>query len=535
MRDSIICNGLTSSRSGARYVEVQQNDQFAIVELRLFAGNSGKAIEELAHQNIVVIGPERSKKLRQAVEAISDWSSRDVIETVGWNGQQFMMPCGKLYSGNQPEPPTSVQSQPDRCQRKGAGKKWKKLVARPLVGQDIPTFLICFMFAPLLLDMSSRNMNIGIVLFGPPGSGKTTLLGIGSSLISAPTHNSGKPYFTSMHTTINGTEETMRMHKDLPLLADEANLFMADKNKAQKADAFQTIAFKFAGGVIKARYGTDTDTTSYRLGLVVTSNEPLASYIGVDSESAKAASDRIITIPVPTEPPYVFNFVPDNFKSGRQFAQGLIKAAEENYGHAMPRFVRELVRCRQKDEQKLRLRIESHVERFCKKVSVDNGSGSAYRVAEAFGLVYAAGRLAKDFGILPGKMGVMTAAVRCYHLHLQERAIHIPFKDRLVALTQSDQTVRVNGKGDRGLVNGKAVVWRMYPGYSEVWIPTATVNQVFPDWPALRKLDVVRALMTMDGNRISTKKAAGAKGKKIRVYCFRIDDVKHEWMAQPPP
>lgn len=103
----------------------------------------------------------------------------------------------------------------------------------------------------------------------------------------------------------------------------------------------------------------------------------------------------------------IFDFLPDQYGSGAQFAEALKVAISENYGLAFPRFIRRLVKDRSTDEAKLKDRIQRYIKDFRAEVGADLNED---RVSGAFGLSYAAGMLAKDYGVLPRKFKCMAAA-----------------------------------------------------------------------------------------------------------------------------
>ena len=113
------------------------------------------------------------------------------------------------------------------------------------------------------------------------------------------------------------------------------------------------------------------------------------------------------------------------FAGSAEYANALTRAAEQNHGHAIRKFLKQLVRARAKDDAALRAWIASRVNGFVEKANIDPNDGSAFRVAEAFGLVYAAGRLAQQYGVLPDCLAVGPAVLTCYSLHLIPTALSI--------------------------------------------------------------------------------------------------------------
>jgi hypothetical protein len=86
------------------------------------------------------------------------------------------------------------------------------------------------------------------------------------------------------------------------------------------------------------------------------------------------------------------------------------RACEEHQGHVFEAFVERIIRRSNIEE-----RVQGYVERFVKKVRRADDGNLALDVARKFGLVFAAGRLAIRFGLLPWSRDELADALtRCY-------------------------------------------------------------------------------------------------------------------------
>ena len=490
-------------------------------------GSPAEIKAALHRRDIVVMANASITKLQDQVEEIKVWHEGLVASGVGWNGAKFFV-----------LPDRSIQQDPSEGQifetlettadeqSAGSRKTWKSEVATPLIGHPIPTFALAFSFMPPILALTSRNMNVLFEYVSPPSRGKTSVQQIAASVWGSPSRFRGKSYLVAMDTTVNGLEATMEEHCDLPIIMDEANQFAAESSPKARAVAFQSIAFKLASGSEKQRFNQAASDPAYRLGFLSSTNDPLSQMLGQGSEAAMAARERLLTIPIDRKRPYgVLESVPEGFDNCAAFIDHLVKTAEVNHGHAGRRFIKHLVVERANDEQALRDRISSLVRRFREEAGIDCNDGSTVRVSEAFGLVYAAGEIAKGYGCLPKKMDVMGAAIVCYRLNRAHDASTRPFLERLAALIDDPRVIL--WRKDKPNRNAKAVAL-LYKagGKTELWIRRKNVTDIWPDWRALCKEDEVKEAMVFDKNHLDTKRRAGKNLKPVRIYVFIVPSAQ---------
>ena len=321
-------------------------------------------------------------------------------------------------------------------------------------------------------------------------------------------------YWVSLDTTYNALEDMMKVHSDLPLIMDEANLLAATDSAKVRGDIFKALAFKLYNGSLKSRFGGPVER-DYRLGFIISSNEPLASLLGQGNDVARAAQDRLITIPIDTS----FGSVPKQFRSSSEFAKKLMRSAQRHHGHAIRRFLTGLVKDKVDDEAKLRHRIRRHVERFHRAAGTNLNEGSATRVAEAFGLVYAAGKLAQRYGVLPDVLTTRAAALHCYRLHRNHADCHFAtFKSRLLAAANSEQAVLL--KKGQDATRGALAFLSRHKGHAELLVPQEHITELFADWDRIKSSREVAAYLQRDGDAYKVKRVI--LGKKARVYCFHV-------------
>lgn len=516
--------------SGKEWVRVSVGQRYGWVPYREIYGSGKDAIRRLANQTVNIIGWPSTKDFLNSVRELSHFPPRDLIENVGWNGCHFALPDGTVFSPEiNPAGEVLFDRISNRCAERGTLGGWKRRVAEPLVDQRIGTFVLCAAFAAPILKLKNRVGNFGFELVGPKGKGKSTFQQIMSSVLGGATQGEDGHYWTSFDATPGGLEQTMASHSDLPMILEEANLYIAGESSRVRGAHFQALAFRFAGGSDRRRLGSGA-TGEYRFVYVTSSNESLFDLIGRNSESASAATDRLITIQIPPDRRHgLFDSIPDEFSSGSDFAKALIAAADQNHGNAIRRFLQKLVEARASDEVKLKKDIAAMIARFCEKAHVDTSNGSAVRVAEAFGIVYAAGELAKRYGALPKRMRCGPAALACYRLHLSKNDDLESFSALLSAIAKRDDVIdlgirNISDFNARTLAKAPAFV-RGRQSNRELWIRQARIKELIPNWTTLKHNPEIAQLLKRDGRHMRIKRTVGWKGAQERVYCFEFPEA----------
>lgn len=518
-----------SAPSGEEWILVTVGSCQGWVPRREFHGSGKDAIDRLRRKNVIVIGTSHIKELLDRVAQLVHFPAAELVENIGWNGHSFALPDGTVFSPqNSPAGEVLFDHIQNRCAEKGTLRQWKRCVAKPLTGQRIATFVLCAAFAAPILKLTNLVGNFGFELVGAKGTGKSTFQQIMSSVLGGAIQGEDGHYWTSFDATPSGLEQAMASHSDLPMVLEEANLYIAEESPRVRGEHFKALAFRLAGGFDKKRYGQATAGES-RFVYLTSSNEPLADLIGRNSETALAAADRLITIQIPSDRPHgLFDSIPERFASGSEFAKALIGAANQHHGKAIRRFLRKLVNTRADDEGRLKKEITALIARFCEKAQVDHSDGSAMRVAEAFGIVYAAGELAVRFGALPKGFSCGLAVLACYRLHLAKDSHFGPFESIVTEIAKRNDVIHL-GKGkiadvDPIMLASTSAFVRNRGGHRELWIRPSKIEALIPRWGSMKKTPDVDALLKRDGRHRKVKRPVGQSGVEERVYCFRLPE-----------
>lgn len=515
-----------TSLSGVKWVLIETSGKRAQVPYKDFGGPFNLVKGKLADQGIILASKKKTDSFLEKVEDLTHFPVKPLIDRSGWNGDHFAMPDGTIISPTGASAPIRVfEPTFNKSSAQGSLRKWKRRVAVPLTDHAIAMFVFMLAFMPPLLRLSGRDDNVGFELVGPGGTGKSTLQLLMSSILGGIGRGSDGSYHITFDTTLNALEEQMAIHADLPIIIEEANLYMAGASSSVRRNAYKAFVFKMSGGREKGRFGSAA-SGEYRFSYLSSSNEPLADLIGQNSDVAKAAGDRLITLQLdPRRPHGVFDHLPNGVGSGSEFANRLTNAAALHHGRAIRRYLQRLVQARADDEKGLRAEIQKHMAHFREKAGVDLNNGSAVRVADAFGLVYGAGKLAQKYGALPRHWKCGPAVLTCYREHRLTPASRMTFNERLAALAEAADTVHLGGNRPEPrpeAVAAASVFVNERSARRELLIRSKRIEEILGDWKSLRRLPEVLQTLIRDGGRKTVKRRLGGEETTERVYCFTL-------------
>ena len=511
--------------SGTPYIHVRWADRSEWLQRSAFRTGGHLAQEALIGRNIVLLGKEWSDLAKKALK-VSEFPVRSLVEQPGWGVTNFALPNGIVVapSGRKSKPVVLFTPIRGRCRARGTIDEWLRDVAEPLSDQLLAMFVLMIMFAPPLLRIVNRSSNFGLELSGPKGVGKSTLQFLAASVVGPALSRWGLNYWRSANATAAGLEGVIAEHADLPLVIEETNLFAAGETERNRAAKFNEFVFRLADGTAKARH-KDYGQQRFRFVYLTSTNEPLDEILGGQrSAVSDAAADRLLTLPIGPERPHgVFDFIPEGHSDAAAFARALSHGASLHFGTAMRTFLQGLVDARCTNAVALRRRIESLQSKFRKAVGVDMNSGSATRVADAFGLVYAAGKLAKRYGALPTGWNCLKAARAAYELNRAALTAET-YRDRLIGLAERDSAVDLS-KGaatPEAIDNACALVTVGRGGRRELLLTPNALDRAFADSRALFRDPAVKRMMISDERRKTVKRRLRPDGKPERIYCFAL-------------
>jgi putative DNA primase/helicase len=199
---------------------------------------------------------------------------------------------------------------------------------------------------------------------------------------------------SSWRTTANALEGTLASMTDTSLVLDEL---------AQAAGhEIGAVVYMITGSVGKTRMRRDSSIRSpykWRVLALSSGETSMAARIGEDQKVKRAHAGQLVrALDIPAKRALgMFDQVRPNFDA-EAFAKEMQAAASTYYGTAGPQFVRELIeRC--VTSERLRKLTAEFVAVALKGVNKSN-HGQVARMAERFGLIAVAGKLATEFGIV---------------------------------------------------------------------------------------------------------------------------------------
>lgn len=309
------------------------------------------------------------------------------------------------------------------------------------------------------------------------------------------------------------------------MIIDEGNLFELGQSPGARGRAFSQLLMALGKGQEKRRYGTTSRT--FRFVFASASNESLLEIIGGTSSQnvIEAVADRLMTLSLTGREHGVFDRLPKGYADTGDFIADLVNASTQEHGTAMRHYLQKLVDLSARDPLIFRARLEQHITDFRQEACIEANAGSARRVADAFGLVYAAGRLARWTGALPEGFDPLASALECYRLHRTSTQPQPSAAARVRALLEDPEVIdldrRVPRLTDEKLAATKAFRYTNPQNDTEILLPPASVRRLIPDWNRVRRDDYeVSRMLVRESGRYMTKRNVRRNKKADRVICL---------------
>jgi hypothetical protein len=528
---TIRLSGLTSPR-GDEWIKAKYGKHEAYARHEDFKGSGGAALARLADGGVVIIGSDW-RLVQAEVAQLRRFPPRPLIEQPGWSGVHFCFPDGTVISPKGAQRAIVLFAADKRkCVSAGVGFKWRDEVCKPLAGQNLCMFMVMTTFAALLLESTDRDGNFGYEIIGVGGIGKTTLQQLMATVGGGGLPNAPGRYWVDCNTTIAALETAMVQHSDQPLILEEAALYASGESRGSRAAKMRELIFKLSRGTTRARF-EKRQQTEHRFVYVMATNKGLGEVMAGEHRGETAAlADRLIPLRLDARPHGIFDFVPKNFESASEFAVSLKIAAAENYGLALKRFVRRLVASRAKDEAQLKRRVERFMLQFRKAAGVDLNDGSELRVADAFGLSYAAGMLAQRFKVLPEEFDCLAAAAATYRLYQEEPRFLLELRSRLRSISDKSGVIDL----DKGLPTLSRPELHNVPAFvrtaknkrREILFTQAGRDRFFPDFDILKRDPENHQWFKSEQDRDTVRRHIRAGKDKEPVYRFFLPEPRAE-------
>ncbi|HZZ22332.1 MAG TPA: DUF927 domain-containing protein, partial [Roseiarcus sp.] len=356
-------------------------------------GDTNALISQLADHGMRIKGTLAARQSVAEYLVSADAALRvTVVRLIGWieiNGRRAFVLPSEIIGDNLDEQVILMKEAGAPYARRGMLAEWRDAIAAPAVDHLMLRFVIsAALTGPLLFPGGFES---GLAhLYGPSSVGKTTLLRVAASVWGSGADGG---YVRAWRSTANALEGTLASACDTFLPLDE--LGQADGRE------IGAVVYMIAGTIGKTRMRRDASLKpphKWRTFALSSGETPIAVRIGEEQRVKRAHAGqlvRAIDVPVRRElgvfdRPYV------DFDA-KAFADEMKRGASTCYGTAGPQFVRELIERRIAGDTVRKLVFDFAADALA-GIAVDHGQ--AARVAERFGLIAAAGRLAAEFGLV---------------------------------------------------------------------------------------------------------------------------------------
>lgn len=509
----------------------RDDDRQVWVPLQEVLGKPAQAQKRLEVGNLLLYG-EAWQKAREQADAMRDFPPRALIERPGWSPPYFALPSGEVFSPDRStEAVVLFVRDAYRCavQGKGQHKAWLKAIAAIASKQPLVTFTLMLPFAGPLISLSRLTENIGFELSGPKGVGKTTLQYLAASIVGPALGPVDRNYWLSANSTNAALEPHMPLYNDMAMVIEDLSAMYAAKTGRARVAAMRELVFTMAQGTAKGRDKVDRQRPARFVWFTSANDSTPRLLADGASGSALAAGDRLLALPISARAKHgVFaKTLPVGMHSSSDAAREIKRLVAGHHGVPMRYFLRRLVRERATDEGALKAKIEGHIQAFHHHIGVDRNDGSASRVADAFGLVYAAGLLAQEYGALPKGLGCRQAATACHRRNRKSLGKDVDFVQRLDELAKRTDVVLIDPQNKSAAYLAKleaapALLRQRGSGRADLVLTPGQIERAFPSGKPCKD-PAVRKLMKHDGDRQTIKMKLSKCGTPTRVYCFKLD------------
>lgn len=529
MPDNITVTGATAA-SGTLYYVAWQGASIACIPKAAMKVGSNAFVDLLNEAGITLFDNKQRSEFINLAKTVAEFPPTAIAERIGWNGNTYAIADGTVCSPQPCQTVLAFTPVRSRIERVGDLEDWLPGVADLLTGTVLGELVVTIQFLSPVLKFMPDVKNFGVVLVAPAGKGKTSLLEYASSVIGQVTNGQNTPYWLSLYATDNSLEDDMQEHRDHPLLLDDFSRMSAGQSREGRSAALTKLSYLLEGGRVKGRKG-EKRIEPCRFVALVTANEGMLDLIDQLNENDVAAADRLLTIKVPEDwKEGVFEHVPDGFADGPALSHAIMRGARASHGVAYPCFIEQLVKLAAEDEEALCNRLESDIAEFISRSGGNVSQGTDYRVARSFGAIYAAGRLAKEFGALPKSFKPGRTALEAYRLHLAQRVVRKSFAQILNDLVEHPDVLDVSdakpGKALSKAANAALGTLRRKRDGLELRIDPSKIELAIPNWQRIKgNAEVRRALIRNNEAHLARKSQLAPEMPKVRLFCFRVPNV----------
>jgi hypothetical protein len=343
-----------------------------------------------------------------------------VVTMLGWNSGAIVRPDGIIG-----KPTIQLERHlngldPQMLAKYRVGgtlEDWQSKIVSLCTGNSRLIFAASLAFTGPILRFVSGPRGGGFNLSGSPESGKTTAQMVTGSVwgchISEGNNEIG--FAETWHTTTNKVEVTALAHNDCVLLLDET--MQAGETAKKRAEVVPSTVMALAQNREKDRMTNAASARWWLFYFLSTSNfslDELARQGGVTINDAHRS--RLTEICLPAAGCGIYEKL-HGFESGEKLTDALIKRCRTYFGAAGRAFQKKLVAASNSDLKQLRKWIARRRDIYSKALKREANAKGLRPLKRSTGrcaTVYAAGRLAIKYGLLPwSRKQLLRAILSC--------------------------------------------------------------------------------------------------------------------------
>lgn len=478
-------------------------------------GPSPKLLEHLAHHNLMLTEKDAAHELREKVADAKPYSGPAPISRPGWNGHDFGWPDGSVIGGEGVEAPVATyQATSFHFEQSGTLEDWQRL-ASPLGSQPLTLFMMAL---PLAAPLRSLINPLEDLVFELVASGRADpafpglLIGsVTGGVTDAGIHYA--PFHSAVYTPCQTDPYT-----DQLLVLGEIATFMAGEAASARA---ARVRARISHHVRSIDDPWVRPATTLLIG-----QKRMAALVGEDTDIGRLASERILTLNVAPERRHGWlDSLPDDFNSLPQYFLHLRAVIGSNHGVVLRKFIAELAKHFKENKAELLRRIAQQMRLFREKTGCDLGDAQAVRDADAFGVVYTAAWLAREWSLLPENWHPGPMLIELYSNFYSPRKPAKSFDQELAELLTAPDVlhVKMGKKPDLAVIDAAKVIAKQCADHLELIIRPEHINDLIPNWMQ-RKNDpeIGGMLMKEKGEAGQAKIYRRWVSETQRVYCFML-------------
>jgi putative DNA primase/helicase len=292
----------------------------------------------------------------------------------------------------------------------GTLEDWQHSVGSHVIGHSRGKFAVSVAFAGPVLGLLGRQ-GVGFHLYGRSSCGKTTMVEAAASVWGK---GASPGFVRPWRPTANALDAIATVHSDTLLALDELGV--------AEAKEVATAVYQLNSGTGKGRMKRDSTlrpSLTWRTMVLSTGEMRMVDKL-IEGNLRKRAGQEVRLIDIPADALKGFGAFSHAGADGdaKVLADTLKEAARTSYGTAGPEFVRRLIA---NGVDKSTVAIEATIHAF-QKHAPSGADAQVRRVCDHFGLVAAAGELARELGVVHWRTGAAKeAAQQCFADWLENR------------------------------------------------------------------------------------------------------------------